>query len=112
MEIRLRDYSPYPYGRYRAQSEAHSGEAFREDVLLPAFRGGADQVFVILDGARGLGSSFLEEAFGGLIRSGLPFAEVKRRLTIVSDTDPSLTKEVWGYINDAARMYAADHAAE
>ena len=63
-------FSPVPAGRMRGDGPK-SGEIFREDFLLPKLKqaekeGGA--VEISLDGVEGLGSSFLEEAFGGLIR--------------------------------------------
>lgn len=60
------DFSRTPGGRYRSDGPA-SGEEFREDILIPALSHG-DTVTIDLDGARGYPSSFLEEAFGGLVR--------------------------------------------
>lgn len=67
-----RDFSRYPGGRYKADGE-FSGEAFREEKLLPALREAEAvdaRVVVDIDGAAGYPSSFLEEAFGGLVREG------------------------------------------
>ena len=61
-----RDFSEFPAGRFRADGDA-SGEAFREDCLVGALNR-FDMVEVIFDGVAGFGSSFLEEAFGGLVR--------------------------------------------
>jgi len=61
-----RNFSKYPAGRYRTDGKA-SGEAFREDQLVPALRKGVT-VSVVFDGIAGCGSSFLDEAFGGLVR--------------------------------------------
>jgi hypothetical protein len=60
------DFTNAPGGRYRWQGD-HSGEEFREDFLLPAFEE-AQQVVIDLNGALGLPSSFLDEAFGELLR--------------------------------------------
>jgi hypothetical protein len=49
----------------------YSGEWFRDDILAPALREAAansEILTIVLDGTSGYGSSFLEEAFGGLIR--------------------------------------------
>lgn len=65
-----RDFSRYPGGRYKDDGE-FSGEAFREDVLVPALNAARDthtKVVVDIDGAAGYPASFLEEAFGGLVR--------------------------------------------
>jgi hypothetical protein len=64
------DFSPFPGGRYRADGP-FSGEKFRDDILLPALvdaEKNGSRVIVILDGAVGYSSSFLEEVFGGLVR--------------------------------------------
>ena len=75
------DFSPYPGGRVRADGPK-SGEAFRDEVLLPALKRAeqkGDSVTVSLDGvATGLGPSFLEEAFGGLVRKG-PYSPARLR---------------------------------
>lgn len=64
-----KDFSPSPAGRF-PNDGPYNGERFRDEFLAPALRGSGD-VTVILDGVSGFGSSFLEEAFGGLIRTGI-----------------------------------------
>ena len=91
-----RDFSRFPAGRYISDGK-HSGERFRA-MLLPKLRAG--KVCVVLDGTMGYGSSFLEEAFGGLVRSGLTIKQLEDRLTFVS-SDSSLVDEIWSYIRDA-----------
>ncbi len=51
---------------------------------MPALKGTEQEIVVDFRGiALGVGSSFLEEAFGGLIRKeGIPKANVKARLII------------------------------
>ena len=90
------EFSRYPAGRYNDDGP-YSGQLFRENHLAPAFAG-AERVRVVLDGARGYGSSFLEEAFGGLVRSGYEINEVLDRLELVSK-DPTLIIEILDYIN-------------
>jgi hypothetical protein len=60
-----RDFTPTPGGRYRAIGK-WSGEEFRETKLEPLLRAG-HSIIVDLDGAEGFTTSFLEEAFGGLV---------------------------------------------
>ena len=60
------DFSKFPAGRFREDGEA-SGAAFRDDLLAAALQD-AEKVEVVFDGVAGFGSSFLEEAFGGLVR--------------------------------------------
>jgi hypothetical protein len=61
-----RDFSETPAGRHK-DNGPYTGQSFREDFLVPALNS-YDYVIVDLDGTLGYGSSFLEEAFGGLIR--------------------------------------------
>lgn len=91
------DFSPFPAGRFEADGP-FSGETFRK-VLAARLRGGP--LTVVLDGTLGYGSSFLEEAFGGLVRLGLFTAkDLRSKLKLVS-SDPSLEQEVWSYIDSA-----------
>ena len=76
MAIKLniaKEFSPMPIGRYRTDSPEESGETFREDILIPRLRRAVqekDIVEVNFEGMEGLNASFLDEAFGGLVRSG------------------------------------------
>lgn len=74
MDIDLaKKFSPYPSGRV-ADDGTFNGERFRTEHLEPALdylANSTDQAEVLtvdIDGVRSFGSSFLEEAFGGLIR--------------------------------------------
>lgn len=60
------DFSRYPGGRCRQHSR-YSGEAFRDDHLVPSLNKN-ERVIVDLEGVVGYPPSFLEEAFGGLVR--------------------------------------------
>lgn len=94
-----KDFSRSPAGRYVTDGD-FSGERFRDKWLLPALRGAGD-VTVNLDDTAGYGSSFLEEAFGGLVRNGCRLADLEKRLKIES-ARPSYRVRVWQYIRDAA----------
>lgn len=77
-------FSSTPGGRFRSMGPA-SGEEFREKLVQALSRD--HDVKVILDGTEGYGSSFLEEAFGGLIRlKRFPADEVMRNLHIIAET--------------------------
>lgn len=78
----VNDFSENPAGRYVADGP-NSGERFRNEYLLPPLREGKS-IVVNLDGALGFGSSFLEEAFGGLVRNGIPASDLLKRITIKS----------------------------
>jgi STAS-like domain of unknown function (DUF4325) len=65
-----KDFSKTPGGR-RISDGPDSGQLFRDRLLAPALRNAVEQnekLIVMLDGPRGYLSSFLEEAFGGLVR--------------------------------------------
>lgn len=95
------DFSPFPAGRNRADGR-YSGEAFRDDLLLPALKS-TEHVVILFDGAAGYGSSFLEEVFGGLVREhGYNNFALKERLTLTS-SDTLLIEEIESYIFDASQ---------
>lgn len=93
------DFNPFPFGRYESHGE-WNGQRFRDEWLVPALRN-HEVVEVDLDGARGLSPSFLEEAFGGLVRVGFQAKDLLTRLKIKSDRDPSFIDTIDGYIRDA-----------
>jgi STAS-like domain of unknown function (DUF4325) len=83
-----RDFSPSPAGRY-IEDGPFPGAVFRDTILIPAVQNN-DVVTVDLDGTDGYGSSFLEEAFGGL----------NEKLKIESSRK-SYAIRAWGYIKKA-----------
>ncbi|WP_223630184.1 STAS-like domain-containing protein [Pseudomonas atacamensis] len=93
-----RDFTKFPAGRYKDDGP-YSGELFREKYLAPALESG-EEIAIDLDGARGYGSSFLEEAFGGLVRLGFPADRVLARISLVSK-DTSLITEIQSYIRES-----------
>lgn len=96
-----KDFSPYPAGRTRGQ---FSGQKFRTSFLVPQLKK-FDMVQIVFDGVAGLPSSFLEEAFGGLVREGLigSIEEFRNRIRIVATDDAILdtNKIVFDYVSDA-----------
>lgn len=97
-----RDFSRYPAGRY-VDDGPYSGQEFRDKFLVPALLENTGKVLIELDGARGYGSSFLEEAFGGLVRSGFSADEVLNRFELKSQ-DSSLIEEIKGYIHEQSNI--------
>lgn len=88
------DFSVYPGGRYLSDGP-FSGEEFRNKII-PLFQIN-DAVVIDLDGVRGHPASFLEEAFGGLLRNGLTLEEVRSKLCLQTMND-NLYSEVWSYV--------------
>ncbi|WP_417483274.1 STAS-like domain-containing protein [Maricaulis sp.] len=98
------DFSPYPAGRDDEDGKGFHGERFRELFLIPALSDPEiHQLRVVLDGAETLGGSFLEEAFGGLIRRGFKKRDLRNRLEIVAGDDAYeiFKRLTWKYIEKA-----------
>ncbi len=96
------DFSDTPAGRYVTDGN-FSGQRFRDEFLYPALLH-YDEVEVNLDGALGYGSSFLEEAFAGLIREKkIDYDELRSKLTITSSR-PLYTERIWHYIKEASDL--------
>lgn len=104
------DFSDVPAGRHRVDGP-WSGEAFREDLLAPAIEQAiaeGDTVSVDLDGVEGFGSSFLDEAFGGLVRYGYASSSQLRAVLTIRHSERGLSlyeSQIWEYVsaNEADR---------
>ena len=96
------DFNQYPAGRFKTDGP-YSGEGFREKCLVPALKEN-DRVTVILDSVPGYGSSFLEEAFGGLIRTeGFSIDEITAKLHLKADgRNEVYIPEISTYIKEAS----------
>ena len=103
-----KDFSRYPAGRSRRDGPFHA-ERFRDDMLVPALQGAAqqgDSVVVLLDGVYGYSSSFLEETFGGLVRRRLFDPAWLRRSLVIRTEDP-----IYASYRTDAEQYLADELA-
>ncbi|MGQ4659624.1 STAS-like domain-containing protein [Lysobacter sp. F6437] len=96
------DFSSAPAGRF-PEDGPFNGTTFREELLVPALSE-SDIVVIVLDGVSGFGSSFLEEAFGGLVRlHGYDRDDLKRRIEVKFE-DPALVfyaDSIVDFINEA-----------
>lgn len=97
------EFTQTPAGRYETDGP-FSGQKFREEVLVPALRAGK-KIAIDLDGTIGFGSSFLEEAFGGLVRAGFNVKDLHDRLQILSSLSTYQTR-IWRYIDEAGSRLA------
>ena len=103
------DFFPFPGGRFRKNGRG-SGEEFRDQYLVPGLQeakrlGGV--LSVSLDGVMGYPSSFLEEAFGGLVRErGFSKSELNKHLIIeANERHLSIYRELaLDYITEADRI--------
>jgi len=98
-----KEYSKTPGGRYICEGD-YSGEDFRNTMLKPAFDRAISEgktLVVILDGGYGYSPSFLEEAFGGLVRETKDVRVSK--IEIVSEEEPEQIEKIKAYINNELR---------
>ena len=99
------DFSKYPAGRY-PQDGKYNGTRFREEMLIPRLKkmGGSDLLEVTLDGVAGVGSSFLEEAFGGLVRAGFSkdFLDMHLRVSTEDDSLRDFAKLAIEHISESS----------
>ena len=101
------DFSDVPIGRTRDDGD-FSGQAFREDYLMPNLKNAsaANPLIVNFNGAEGYPPSFLEEAFGGLVRHQYySVAELEKCLKIEADNGKKAYVEIaWEYIHEADKF--------
>lgn len=111
LKISIRnDYSRTPGPRYTHEG-SYSGQEFRENFLYPKLLDALmskDKVEVVLDGTSGYGTSFLEEAFGGLVRELEPkygandaIKMVESNIIIISKEEEYLVDDIKSYIRKA-----------
>lgn len=105
------EYTPYPAGR-NIQDGPGSGEGFRNELLKLIERKqerGLRKIKLIMDNTFGYGSSFLDEAFGGLIReSQYSKALINETFEFITN-DPVLIKQIQGYMADAEKLKQAQN---
>jgi len=98
-----KDFSITPGARYKSDGP-YSGEEFREKYLEKYFAidGNDEKITIVLDGTAGYGTSFLEEAFGGLARK-VGKEKCLARLSFISLEEPLLIEEIKQYINETTK---------
>lgn len=95
-----KDFTRYPSGRYSKNGNSSGEELRRRFLEQPLLQG--EVVRVEFDGTIGYGSSFLEEAFGGVVRSTGKSAEYILNHLELHSMDDSIIEEVRQYIEDAS----------
>lgn len=96
------EFTTTPGGRFKNDGE-FSGEEFREKFLVPKYNSLTDgqKLIVNLDGGDGYAISFLEEAFGGLVRQ--LGKSVIGRIEIISNEEPDLIDKIRDYMNGVSK---------
>ncbi len=99
-----KDFSRIPGARFPEEGD-YSGQEFRNNVLLPKLKyaiSAHEKLKVILDGTAGLGTSFLEESFGGLIRiDNISYSDIMNTIVLISDEDEDYIEEINQYLSEA-----------
>ena len=102
IELKVVDFDLQPYGRYPADGDA-CGENYRNKILVPALHQ-YYKVHVNLTGYNRYGRSFLDEAFGGLIREAdFSGEEISDKLSYSHDLLQSLIEVIDDRIDAAIR---------
>ena len=99
------EFSSTPGPRYIFEGD-YSGEFFRREILLFKIKqamGENKKLFIDLDGTAGYGTSFLEEAFGGLIREdNIPYDVIVSIVEFKSDEEEYLIEDIQEYLKEAS----------
>ena len=98
------DFSDTPGGRYKNEG-IYSGEEFRETILLPAYEkieNSSEKLEINFDNCFGFATSFLEEAFGGLVRIHRKMNSFKKYI-IISEDDETIPGLIEKYITAAEK---------
>jgi hypothetical protein len=93
-----KQFSSTPGGRYINES-LWSGQEFRERILEPLVTQNK-RLVIDLDGPEGFTTSFLEEAFGGLVRKF--GTSVMGRVRFLAPVRPSRARKARAYMERAA----------
>ncbi len=100
--IYLKDFTRLPGGRTRSvnKNAGHSGEEWREQVLVPELKAAIERDEILnvnLDDVAGWPASFLDASFADLL-DHFSFDNMKKYLQIECKEDPRNVAECWEYI--------------
>ena len=90
------DYSETPGARYISDGP-FSGEEFRDKLLEPRYLNCLPlgiKLIIDFDGAYGYPITFLEEAFGGLVRKGYSVIDLLNNTIFVSNEEPKIIEDI------------------
>ena len=90
------DYSETPGARYISDGP-FSGEEFRDKLLEPRYLNCLSlgiKLIIDFDGGYGYPITFLEEAFGGLVRKGYSGIDLLNNTIFVSNEEPKIIEDI------------------
>jgi len=102
-----KEFSNLPSGRFYSDKTGSSGEQFREELLrvkLSALRQNEKLLVILDDNVEGYGSSFLVEAFAGIVKYGyMTSEELLSKIDLKANDDDFIffKKRIIQYINEA-----------
>lgn len=100
----VKDFSDTPGGRSINEGD-YSGELFRKKLLIPMYEqavNNGQKLDIVFDGAYGYPPSFLDEAFGGLVRE-LGIKDCLKNITIISNDDLTIERKIRKYVEEAEK---------
>ena len=96
------EFSPITGGRTPKEGD-FSGELFRDEILAPKYKeclNNGERLEIVFDNCYGIGTSFLEEAFGGLVRK-YQYTDVLKHIELIANDDETILVNVPKYIKAA-----------
>lgn len=92
--IKLSSYSKEPFGRYPSDGDS-DGQTFRNNFLIPALKT-HEIVTIDLDVLHEINSSFIDEAFAGLIKyCDFTFKNLEQRLKFIAKNSDWINEIKW-----------------
>lgn len=90
------EFTDTPGGRYIAQGP-YSGEEFRDTILKVKYDYCLlknEKLVINFDGGYGYPISFIDEAFGGMVRDGYSAKKMLKNMVFISNDCPSLSEKI------------------
>lgn len=102
--IIVEEFTDTPGGRTIAEGD-YSGELFRNTLLIPRYKESVmkkEKLEIYFDGAYGYPPSFLDEAFGGLVKE-CHEKNILDNIIIISNDDLTIERRIRDYVADAEK---------
>lgn len=102
-----KEFSKTPGVRYKFQCE-YSGEEFRDDYLIPMLVHCIckdKKLVLLMDGVYGYPPTFLDEAFGGLIRRGFSLNDVNKTIELICIECHRYVDSINSYMEEAQDIF-------